>query len=577
VFEVEIRPEGFVPHYAGVRALAAGGQSRLDPIALQAGASVSGLVARADGTSPLAPCQASIAVEGPRRPPPRGQAAEGPRVYTARTGECGFFQLVGPPPGEHVLSVDCPDASASTLVTVQLEAETRLAAPIVLEELALEVTVRPPLGPGRRPWKLALSAVAPRWRSVVEAAPASADGRWSKEGLSAGTYRVVVMDDMGAPWDNRLVKLGLGNDTTGLSIRVPIRAIEGRVHLGSRPLRARLLFMGSSGPVQLESDEDGAFAGFLPIPRDAADERWTVQVDASSPPISRRVEGLVIPAATGDAPAWVELALLSSPIRGAVVSSDGRGQPGAQVTAVDVATAAQVLAVANDLGSFELADLPPGSYTVIAESARGFSDRVPLEVREGEEQELVLIVGGPTRFVGRVTSEAGPVGGAAVQAWLPPGVPRSFLRTGADGGWQMEIPRDAGEVGVTVSAPGYALRMARLRVTNDEVTLIPLSIAAGRLVLAGPEAAGQPEGAGTLLVVHEGAIETVGGLARWVEREGGRVTDGRVVVRRAEPGAYALCRLRDPEIHAAWLGALPPERCRFGTLAEGGTLTLSAP
>jgi hypothetical protein len=83
----------------------------------------------------------------------------------------------------------------------------------------------------------------------------------------------------------------------------------------------------------------------------------------------------------------------------------------------------------DDAGSFELPVLPPGKYTAVAESFEGTSERAPLDVAEGSENELKLVLKLSKRIPFYVVSSQGPVSDAAVQVWISPGVPRSLTRT----------------------------------------------------------------------------------------------------------------------------------------------------
>jgi hypothetical protein len=47
------------------------------------------------------------------------------------------------------------------------------------------------------------------------------------------------------------------------------------------------------------------------------------------------------------------------------------------------------------------------------------------------------------------------------------------------------------------------------------------------------------------------------------------------MVETIEAGDYALCAIADPsELASVWMGTLPPDRCRKGTVQNGKTLTL---
>ena len=120
----------------------------------------------------------------------------------------GYFHAVGLRPGGHVLAVECPAASAVREVRVQADGETRVDPPLLLEELTLDVAVTPKAGPDGRPWQLTVDATAPRWRRIADKSTASSDGRWTRRGLTAGTYRVAVEGADGTQWLQQVLELG---------------------------------------------------------------------------------------------------------------------------------------------------------------------------------------------------------------------------------------------------------------------------------------------------------------------------------------------------------------------------------
>ena len=98
----------------------------------------------------------------------------------------------------------------------------------------------------------------------------------------------------------------------------------------------------------------------------------------------------------------------------------------------------------------------------MAESVEGVSERTALEVVEGVESELHLVLNRSERVAFYVVSSQGPVADAAVQVWTAPGVPRGFTRTDRDGRFEVDLPPGTTEVGLTVGAPGHALKLTRV-------------------------------------------------------------------------------------------------------------------
>ena len=107
--------------------------------------------------------------------------------------------------------------------------------------------------------------------------------------MAAGTYRVALKSADGTLWLQRFVDLDAASGP--LVLRLGSVAVGGRVLLGGRPLRARLVFSDEAGgePVTLTSDDDGRFQGALPTARETVESRWTVEAQAVHPPIRRRL------------------------------------------------------------------------------------------------------------------------------------------------------------------------------------------------------------------------------------------------------------------------------------------------
>jgi hypothetical protein len=224
------------------------------------------------------------------------------------------------------------------------------------------------------------------------------------------------------------------------------------------------------------------------------------------------------------------------------------------------------------MGSFEVAQLAPGSYTAMAESVEGVSERTALEVVDGVEAELRLVLTRSDRVAFQVVSGQGPVADASVQVWIAPGVPRASTATDPDGRFEVDLPPGTTEVGLTVGAPGHALKLTRLPVAK-EVTIL-LGESGGTLVLELDRPGRARDAAGTPYLVHDGAIEAAGALPGWGTIHAG---SGPPVVEAIEPGVYALCLAGPEDVPLIWRGALPSGRCRAGSLEPGGTLVLSLP
>jgi hypothetical protein len=289
-----------------------------------------------------------------------------------------------------------------------------------------------------------------------------------------------------------------------------------------------------------------------------------------------------VPSVAGEARAWLVLDLPMIAVRGTVVSVDGQPQSGVQITFEDASSGARTTTATDDAGSFELPDLTPGKYTAVAESVEGVSERTGLDVKDGIESQLKLVLNPFKHIPFYVVSSQGPVADAAVQVWIAPGVPRFFTRTDRDGRFEVKLPPGTTEVGLTVGAPGYALKLTRLPISSESdespnaANTITLGASGGTLVLDLHPPGSALDSSTTPYLVHGGAIEEAGALAGWGTDQPGASGDEPTVVEAIEPGVYALCLLANPaEAAALWLGALPSNRCRTGSVEQGRTLTLT--
>lgn len=578
LFDVRLSAAGYAPRYAWEVNLEAAASTDLGRTVLRRAASVFGRATLRNGSDPEGPCRATLRADLTRRgpmEPERGGASEDETSPAVALSRHGYFHLVDVPPGGHLLAVECPAASAVRELRVPEDGEVRID-PLLLEELTLDIVLTPGVDPEGRPWRLTVDATAPRWRRIAHRATASTQGRWTQRGLTAGSYRVAVESEAGMPWLQRVFEL---DESTGsLALRVGLVAVAGQVLLSAQPLSASLVFFNEAGgePVRLTSDDRGRFEGLLPVAPDVLETRWTVEVHAAQPPINRRLESVSVPSPAGEASTWLELALPMVAVRGTVVSEGGAPQSGAQVTFEDTGSGARTIVATDDAGSYEVLELPAGSYTALAESAEGASERTVVEVEEGVEGELHLVLDRSERVVFYVVGSEGPVADASVQVWIPPGVPRGFLRTDPDGRFEADLPPGTTEVGLTVGAPGHALKLTRLPVSTEQT--ITLGASGGTLVLDLERLGSAADASATPYLIHDGAIEAAAALAAWgaaaaVGTSGG----GPAVVEAVEPGSYALCLAAPEELAALWQGALPPSRCGRGAVEEGRTLVLPPP
>ena len=550
-FDVRLEVAGYVPRYEWGVSLKAAEKTDFGRTTLRRAASVFGRAVRKDGSNPPDPCRAILRVDAQRRgaPEPEPESApEGETSFSVPLSPRGYFQVVDVPSGNYVLTVECQAASVFRELSVQADSETRIDPPLLLGELTLDIAFTPKTDPDGRPWQLTVDATSPRWRRIADKARTSEEGRWARRGLTAGSYRVTVNSSDDTPWLQQDFELGAGSGP--LSLRLAFVRVAGRVMLSMQPVRARLIFFNQAGgePVTLTSDDDGRFHGLLPIAPGVRETSWIVEAHSGQPQIIRRLEGVNVPSVAGDAKAWLDLALPTVSVRGIVISGEDQPQSGVQVTLEDT-SGIRTTTSTDEAGSFELPNLPPGKYTAVAESAEGISVRTALEVLDGIERELKLVLSPLTRASFRVVSSQGPVEDAAVQVWIAPGTPRSFARTDQDGRFEVKLPSGTMEVGLTVGAPGYALKLIRLPISSEsdgspDANTVTLNASGGMLSLDLQPPGRALDNPVTSYLVHDGAIEDAGTLAGWGTDQAGNSGTGPSVVEAIEPGAYALCLAR---------------------------------
>ncbi|HEY1800849.1 MAG TPA: carboxypeptidase-like regulatory domain-containing protein [Terriglobales bacterium] len=590
-FDMRLNASGYAPHYKWGMSLKAAVSAQestdLGRTVLRQAASVFGRAVLRDGSDPPGPCRATLRPDVERRGPGESDSESAPASepgFSVPLTKAGYFQVAGVLPGKHALEVVCSAASGFRELRVQADGETRIDPPLRLEELAIYVAVTPQVDPTGQRWQLTVDSTAPRYRRVANKAAASADGRWVRRGLMTGSYRVTVASADGTRWLQRDFDLRAGSAPLSLLLHLASVKVAGRVLLSSQPVRARMIFFNNAGGALaiLKSDDSGRFQGLLPVtPNIRETSSWTVEAHVAHPAVTQSLLNVNVPVG-GEATRWLDLELPTIAVRGSVVSADGQAQRGIQVSFEDT-SGIRTTTSTDDAGNFEVPDLRPGKYNAMADSPEGSSDRTPFEVTEGSESDLKLVLNPSMRVPLYVVSSDGPVANAAVQVWIKPGVPRAFARTDQNGRFELELPPGTEELGLTVGAPGYALKLTRLKVPSDNdespdsANTITLDDSGGKLKLNLQPPGGTHDNPGTPYLVHDGAIQDARTIAGWGTDQGTGNGNVPAMVGAIEPGKYALCLVADSaQLAALWSGPLPSDHCSAGKVEQGETLTLSS-
>lgn len=592
VFDVRIEAEGYAPRYVWDVNLKPGENSDLGQTQLQRALSVFGRAVRKDGSAPPGPCRATLLPDSERGGGPGSVQPDNPppdeQSFTVPVSQQGYFQVVGVMHGNHSISVACPGASGFALLKVQPNGETRIDPPLVLEELTLDIAISPKMDPAGKPWKLTVDVTAPRLRRIADSSEAAADGHWTRHGLMTGSYRVAVSSSDGMQWLKQ--DFDLRPDTGPLALRLAAVRVAGKVLLNELPVKARLEFSNEDGgdPVTLNSDVSGRYAGLLPIAPDAKDTSWIVEAHVAHPETVRKIKDLLVPRVADGKTVPLDLELPNIPVRGIVVSEDGKPQKGAQVT-FKADGGYQTATSSDDLGNFEMADLSPGRYNAVAQSDYGVSDPTAFTVNDTSENKLKLVMH-PNLHIPFyvVAQDQEPISDAIVQVWIAPGMPQAFGHTNRDGVFKATLPPGTTEVGLTVGADDYAVNLVKMPVSSTPPAnqsdssqgqnSVTLHTDGGSLVLNYEPAEGTLDRSATLYLAHNGAIVDARTLAGWGTDQSGTSSDGPAEVDLIEPGDYALCVVTDPsQLADLWQGNTPQDRCSTGTVKQGQVLTLSPP
>jgi hypothetical protein len=192
---------------------------------------------------------------------------------------------------------------------------------------------------------------------------------------------------------------------------------------------------------------------------------------------------------------------------------------------------------------------------------------------------LRLVLHEKKRLAGIVSSPAGPVAGAHIEA-----TPRGHLAvltdeatTDASGRFRLDIPTDAADLQLLVMPPGFALRTMRVQAPFPDPLSITVDDSGGRLVLRTPAMDLSDPQQAKLLIVVDGQPIPLASLVSWARTAGeGKQDPVRYAIPRLAAGDYSACMVTLPEQIQVILGlaALTGKSCDHGTLAPHGELVL---
>jgi len=614
VLDLRVGARGLIPEYYWGIKLVEAASSQLGAIRLSKGASVFGFVKMTDGSPPPKATRVELTtLDGQRirvtdveynerlldladTPREGGQAVVFP--HSSAAGPHGAFQIRRAPAGQYRLVATTPDGHhASAGVVIKEDLEARLPHHLVLDEpLALDVTVDPPQDPSGSELSVTLKGISVFATEVLKQRVPE-DGLVHVEALSPGEY-IIAVTSADNKWYSQRIDLEPGVGPIRLELRF-VR-VRGRVLLGKEPLAATVIFGGLKGSpsIQLESAAtDGEFQGT--IPQVERSKRWSVDVRAESPRVSRSLRQVQV-ASDENGEAWVDLELSDTLLAGRVIDDRGSEMRDAIVTIdpqLSTGLADAPLQLFTDtLGRFEAVGLPEGPVAVWAEASSPLvvgplrSAAVQVELREGDSTPLELVVKPGLQIRGKaVTAGSGlPIVGALVKV-LPAITPRpttGLKRTDAGGAFTANLPPGTREVDVVAWAYGHALTLLRLPVVDDTDLTVPIEQAGGDLVLqlSRPWTPLDP-GSSTVVLIHNGVWEDVAYLnhvsrttrtdAFSAQEQG---TSGNVlVIPRVSGGVYSVCAMPRQSFAGTLQSAVQPERCARGRVMPGRALAVEVP
>ena len=392
--------------------------------------------------------------------------------------------------------------------------------------------------------------------------------RWARCGLTAGSYRVAVQS---AGWHAvAATKVALRAGSGPLSLRVGFMEVAGRVRLGAHPLRTRLVFSNEAGgePVTLTSDDDGRFQGCCrphPVSWRPLDRRGARGASADQPTAGRRqsaVDGQRGARLGGSGAAGVRRAR-NRRLRGGRTAERCPGHVRGHPAAEPERSRPPMTRAASNCPSCRR-ELHRGGR----ESTHGISERTALEVMEGLESELHLVLAARARRLLRGL-RPGPRsgrGGAGLDRAGSAARLCADRRRRADS--RRTCRRGAPKSG-SRSERGGTPSLARVPVSSEQT--ITLGASGGRLVLDMQPPGAVPTAPPRPIWCTTAPSKPRARLAGW----GGvdPSSAGPTVIEAIEPGVYALCLASPEELAGLWRGPLPSNRCQKGSRSEPGGIT----
>jgi hypothetical protein len=585
-FDVKLSAMGFSSAYRWNVQLQRKRVSDLGLVEFGPATGIIGWVALEEGHGRLDGVEIEVKARRSRSPPRKDTEHSGRElVHKTTTNERGFFQLQGLAPGAYIIQAKKePFAPATASVRVKPDRLTEVVEPPLLlrEPRSLQIFVQPPIPPDviGGLWVARLIQLdqgnTPLRR--LDPVDCSFSGWCEVNALSAGKYKLRIEDPDGKSWSTE--ELIVDSNAASQIIEIPIIVVRGTLSFGDEPLAASIFFGTKNGGIELVSNEEGQFEGFLPRPGD-----WRVEVQAKAPKLRRNFENVSVEENPLKGYAEVELVLPNTYLDGVVVDERDLPIPGAIVTVrgYDLLLDTFTQQGTDASGRFEFLGLPPGKFVLraakIRDSKRLFSQKIAVEIEEGiANDSLNLVMREELRLRGRVVAYGRGIPDAYVKAHSTTAMDLSVSKqtTDADGYFEIGVPPDSQEVLVGIGAPGFGYKMARSRLTSEQDVIISLEQAAGTLVIELEKDAAERPQSRILAVLHNGSMESADYLQSfWAPLNGiAQRAPDRYVLPWLEAGEYSVCATDPVQLDQLALVGSGGGACRGGFLPPGGELVL---
>ncbi len=543
-FDLQVRSHGFAPRFLWDVDLVPRRDNALPQVALQPGASISGFVERADG-SPLGKgvivhLAPQVLKESGSRDGPKGKPLSVLERATKPEAR-GVFVFADVPPGQYDLEAGEPGWTAGRLAGVEVleGSETHLSRPLeITRPVPLQVQLFPGLAPSGSAWRVRVIGQNAFRGSEPLVGTCDEQGYVEFPALPEDTYKLVAEDpDNGQPFEEREVEVAA--PLTFVEWDLPLVAVEGTVHLGRKPIPAKLTFgPASMASRNFQADDEGRFQGVLSRAGD-----WEVLVESKAHDVSRWLRGVEVPepARPGEV-VDVALKLPDSEINGLVVDEEYRPIQ-AQVIVEPLGSRDRSNGVVSKPnGSFVVRGLPAGAIELFATTQdHRTSSIVSVDLPpDGVVGSIQLRVEKKRDLRGSVQSGDGPVRGARI-ALRGAGSPlymstTAVATTDARGTFSMEIPAALREAQLEIRAPGHPLTVRRVALGDS----LALSLEA---VWGTAEVDWAPELNERLWAMKDGASWSFSQLVNWALAYPGEgeALSGHTTVPRLEPGIWYVC------------------------------------